>query len=80
MGDEDTAWSSRRGAYEHLITPIKGKVKSVGERAAQQGVTHDRTILFQSLPFKESSVRTWKKYEVELALAKRETFPAKITV
>ena len=65
-GEEDTACSSRRGAYEHF-TP-KGKAH-IGKMAAEHSVTVTVRFFFKAFPgrpLKESSMQTWKKYEVEV--------------
>ena len=68
---EDSACSSRRGAYEHFTPKEKARI---GKRAAEHGVTATVRFFskaFPGRPLKESSVRTWKKYEVELAKNKK---------
>ena len=69
--EEDSACSSRHGAYEHFTPKEKARI---GKRAAEHGVTATVRLFskaFPVRPLKESSVRTWKKYKVELVKNKK---------
>ena len=61
----------QRRAYEHFTPKEKAHI---GKRASEHSVTATVHFFSKSLPgrpLKESSVQTWKKYEVELARNKK---------